>query len=68
MISENNFTFENRVYHQFMIRSDDYIVLKVIVEIDTDKYIDTNFLVVENKYSEISPMIETYLASIAILN
>ena len=68
LISESKFTFENKVYHQFMIRSEGYIVLKVIVEINDKEYLDTNFLVIENKYAEISQMIETYLASIAILN
>jgi len=68
LLSQREFTFENIIYHQFMIRSEDYIVLKVIVEINERSYVDTNILVLEDKYQEISYMIETYLASIAILN
>lgn len=68
ILSQSDFTFENKVYHQFMIESEDYIVLKAIIEIDENSYVDTNILVLEDKYQEISYMIETYLASIAILN
>ncbi len=68
LLSQSEFTYANKIYHQFMIRSEDYIVLKVIIEVNERSYLDTNILVLEEKYQEISYMIETYLASIAILN
>ena len=66
--SESIYTYSNKTYHQYIIRSAGFIVLKALIEIDENKYVDINFLIDENKYPEISHMIETYLASIAILN
>ncbi len=68
MVSESIFTYSNKTYHQYFLKSEGFIVLKAIIEIDDTNYLDTNFLIVESKYPEISHMIETYLASIAILN
>lgn len=68
MVSESIFNYSNKTYHQYILKSEGFIVLKAIIEIDDTNYIDTNFLIVESKYPEISQMIETYLASIAILN
>ncbi len=68
LLSKSTFTFQNKIYHQFIIRSEEYIVLKAVIEIDDKTYVDTNVLVIESKYPEISQMIETYLASIAVLN
>lgn len=68
MLSEDIFTFSDKTYHQFILKSEGFIVLKAIVEIDKTHYIDTNFIIVESKYPELAKMIDTYLASIAILN
>lgn len=68
LISETNYSFANKIYHQYILQKDGFIILKAIVEIDDTNYIDTNLLLVESKYPELSQMIETYLASIAILN
>lgn len=68
LVSESHFTYTEKTYHQYILKSEGFIVLKALIEIDATKYIDTNLLIVESKYPEISQMIETYLASIARLN
>jgi len=66
--SESIYSYYNKTYHQYILKSEGYVILKAVIEIDENRYVDTNFLIVESKYPEISHMIETYLASIAILN
>lgn len=68
LVSESNFTYSNKTYHQYILKSEGFIIQKNIIEINNTNYLDTNILVVESKYSELKPMIETYLASIADLN
>lgn len=67
-VSESTYTFNGKIYHQYILQNEGYIILKAIIEIDETNYLDINFVIVENKYPEVSRMIETYLASIAILN
>lgn len=68
IISKSNFTYKGKNFHQFIVRSQEYIILKAVIAIDENNYVDTNVLVIEDKYPDISHMIETYLASIAVLN
>jgi hypothetical protein len=68
IISKSNYTFQGKNYHHFMVRSQEYIILKAVIEIDENNYVDTNLLFKEENYLQIKAMIETYLASIAIMN
>ena len=46
--SESIYTYSNKTYHQYIIRSAGFIVLKALIEIDENKYVDINFLIDEN--------------------
>jgi len=68
IISKASYKYDDKLFHQYMLRSEDYIVLKVIVEIDDIKYLDTNVIISENNFAKLSESIATYIASLAILN
>jgi len=68
VLSDSEYIFNENNYYQYILQSKEYILLKAIIEINENDYIDTNILVLESKYPELARMIETYLASISILN
>jgi len=68
VLSDKEFIFNEHNYFEYFLYNDGYIIIKVIVELDNSNYIDTNILVDEIKYPELISEIETYLASISILN
>lgn len=68
VVSEEIFTFKNKIYHKYILKSAGFTIIKTLIEFDEKKYLDINFLLVESKYPRIEEMIDTYLASIATLN
>lgn len=68
LLSEKEFVFNDNNYFQYFLQNEGFIIVKAVIELSDNNYIDTNILVVENKYPEVTCMIETYLASISILN
>jgi uncharacterized protein YozE (UPF0346 family) len=62
------FQNEGNTFYQFMIKTNQYINLKAIIELNKGKYIDVNFIVPEQNYSQVAKFIETTLAYISNKN